>query len=137
MIWQAFYSPSFNFSNSPSSVKVVCFTSPPMTSAGSRCFFVVKGELADCLLFFITAELIKSMLITQREINKFEKEVCEWLQTQGIILDEINIESHRSMNGYIVCWRSSSMEHVLISKELWDEDISDRNDFSRKIDMML
>lgn len=77
------------------------------------------------------------MLIARSEIKKFEKEVCTWLQTQGVMVDDINIESHRSMNGYIVCWKSSSVEYVLFNKEVWDEYREDRNKFIRKIDVML
>lgn len=77
------------------------------------------------------------MLIARSEIKKFEEEVCTWLQTEGVMLDDINIESHRSMNGYIVCWKSSSVEYVLINKEIWEEYKDDRNDFSKRIDVML
>ncbi len=77
------------------------------------------------------------MLIARSEIKKFEEEVCIWLQTEGVRLDDINIESHCSMNGYIVCWKDSSTEYVLINKEVWEEYKDDRNDFSRKIDVML
>lgn len=77
------------------------------------------------------------MSVTRSEIKKFEEEVCTWLQTEGVVLDDINIESHRSMNGYIVCWKNSSIEYVLINKEVWDEYRDDINDFSRKIDVML
>jgi len=77
------------------------------------------------------------MLIAVSEIKKFEKEVCMWLHTEGVILDDINIESHRTMNGYIVCWKNTSIEYVLINKEVWDEYRDDRNEFIRKIDVML
>lgn len=77
------------------------------------------------------------MLIPRSEIKKFEKEVSDWLHSQGIVLDDINIESHSSMNGYIVCWKSSNLDYVLINKEEWDEYIYDRNDFDRKVDLML
>jgi hypothetical protein len=60
-----------------------------------------------------------------------------WLQTEGVMLDDINIESHRTMNGYIVCWKNTSIEYVLINKEVWDEYRDDRNEFIRKIDVML
>ena len=86
---------------------------------------------------FITAELFKSMLIARSEIKKFEEEVCTWLQTEGVKLDSIDIESYRSMNGYIVCWKSSSVEYVLINKEVWDEYRKDRNKFIRNVDLML
>ena len=77
------------------------------------------------------------MSVTRSEIKKFEKEVCMWLHTEGVILDDINIESHRTMNGYIVCWKNTSIEYVLINKEVWDEYRDDRNEFIRKIDVML
>lgn len=77
------------------------------------------------------------MLIARSEIKKFEEEVCTWLQTEGVMLDNIIIESHRSMNGYIVCWKSSSVEYVLINKEVWDEYREDRNKFIRNVDVML
>jgi hypothetical protein len=77
------------------------------------------------------------MSVTRNEIKKFEEEVCMWLETEGVVLDDINFESHSSMNGYIVCWKSSSVEYVLINKEEWNEYRSDRNDFSRKIDVRL
>ena len=77
------------------------------------------------------------MLIARSEIEKFEEEVCTWLRTEGVMLEGINIESHRSMNGYIVCWKSSSVEYVLINKEVWDEYREDRNKFIRKVDLML
>lgn len=77
------------------------------------------------------------MLIARSEIKKFEREVCTWLQTQGIMTDDINIESHRSMNGYIVCWKSSSVEYVLINREEWNKYMSNEYNNIRKLDVML
>lgn len=77
------------------------------------------------------------MLITRSEIKKFEEEVCTWLQAEGVILDNVNIKCYRSMNGYIVCWKSSNVKYVLINKEVWDEYKEDRYNFDRNVDLML
>lgn len=77
------------------------------------------------------------MLITRSEIKKFEEEVCTWLQTEGVMLDDINIESHRSMNGYIICWKNSSVEYVLINREEWNKYMSCEYKNIRKVDVML
>lgn len=77
------------------------------------------------------------MLITLNEIKKFEEEVCVWLETEGVILYDINIESHRSMNGYIVCWRNSSVEYVLINREEWSRYMSDGYINIRKGDLWI
>ncbi|MBK8383084.1 MAG: hypothetical protein IPL16_14615 [Ignavibacteria bacterium] len=80
-----------NFSNSPSSVKVVFALQISTCDFGGLplLFLLLKASWQIAFCFFITAELFTSMLIAQSEIKKFEEEVCTWLQTERVILDDI------------------------------------------------
>ncbi len=64
------------------------------------------------------------MSVIRKEIKEFEKEVCLWLHKQGVILEDIIIESHCSMDGYVICWNEPKCEHVVFNLDEWNEYLS-------------
>lgn len=64
------------------------------------------------------------MSVTRKEIKEFESKVRLWLLTQRVNVENLIIESHTGVDGYIACWNKYNKEHVIFNKDEWDEYVT-------------
>ncbi|MFZ1321402.1 MAG: hypothetical protein WAT71_07585 [Ignavibacteria bacterium] len=77
------------------------------------------------------------MTVTRKEIKEFEKLVCKWLSKHGIKVENLSIESHTGVNGYVICWNNVNGEHVVINRDCWDKYIGNIYDKIRREDLQI
>lgn len=60
------------------------------------------------------------MTITRKELKEFKQTVILWLRKHKIDMEDLNLEGHTSLDGYIVCWRKGEeQEHVIFIRDTW------------------
>ncbi|GEM_PF-4878174 len=60
------------------------------------------------------------MTITRKELTEFKNSVILWLRKHKIDIKELTLEGHKSLNGYILCWKKGEeQEHVIFNRDSW------------------
>lgn len=60
------------------------------------------------------------MTITRKELKEFKHRVMLWLRKHKVDIDDLYLEGHTSLDGYIVCWKKGEKhEHVIFNRDSW------------------
>ena len=77
------------------------------------------------------------MSVTRKETKEFESTVRLWLLTQKVNVENLIIESHISVDGYVTCWNKYNKEHVIFNKDEWDTYVTNSYTSIRNQDLRI